>query len=298
MKNQLSCILSVFCAEAGAKKVYAVEASELAKLAEQVINENSLKSVVEVIKSQVENLDISIIGKVDIIVSEWMGFYLVHEGMLDSIITARDKFLREDGQLFPCVAKLYAAPCQLPTFFEFWDNVHGVTMRCVGEQYRKSKSLKPEILPVNQEDLLAEGKLLVWLDLHSVTHDELDTLAGVDTVITCNKNGKYQGVCIWFTVEFPNGHEFSTSPMNQPTHWKQTVIVLPESNAVEKDEPIAFKLQLKKNSATLKWYKLELDLLDANDVEHELPCYCYLTKCIVARTYISEQTNDTHSDQE
>jgi hypothetical protein len=30
--------------------------------------------------------------QVDIIVSEWMGFYLVHESMLDSVLFARDKY--------------------------------------------------------------------------------------------------------------------------------------------------------------------------------------------------------------
>lgn len=50
--------------------------------------------------------------KVDIIVSEWMGFYLLHEGMLDSVIYARDQFLKPDGCLFPQIAKIYASPCR------------------------------------------------------------------------------------------------------------------------------------------------------------------------------------------
>lgn len=58
-----------------------------------------------------------------------MGFYLVHEGMLDSLIVARDKFLKEDGLMFPCKAKIYAAPCQLPKYNEFWDDVFGVGMK-------------------------------------------------------------------------------------------------------------------------------------------------------------------------
>lgn len=41
-------ILSVFCAKAGAKLVYAVEASNLAKVALSVIEENNLTSIVKV----------------------------------------------------------------------------------------------------------------------------------------------------------------------------------------------------------------------------------------------------------
>lgn len=50
--------------------------------------------------------------KVDVIISEWMGFYLLHEGMLDSVIMARDKFLKEGGLMFPESATIYSAPCR------------------------------------------------------------------------------------------------------------------------------------------------------------------------------------------
>lgn len=47
-------ILSAFCAKAGAKLVYAVEASNLAKIALQIIEDNGLTPVVKVM-SVVEN---------------------------------------------------------------------------------------------------------------------------------------------------------------------------------------------------------------------------------------------------
>lgn len=39
--------------------------------------------------------------KVDLIVSEWMGYFLLFEGMLDSVMYARDKHLAEGGFLLP-----------------------------------------------------------------------------------------------------------------------------------------------------------------------------------------------------
>ncbi len=33
----------------------------------------------------------------DIIISEWMGYFLLFEGMLDSVIYARDKYMAADG---------------------------------------------------------------------------------------------------------------------------------------------------------------------------------------------------------
>ncbi|KMQ83631.1 protein arginine n-methyltransferase [Lasius niger] len=71
-------ILSIFCAHVGAKKVYAVEASMLAKTIEQVLIKNNLQDTIEVIHSKVEDIHPYSLEKIDIIVSEWMGFYLMY----------------------------------------------------------------------------------------------------------------------------------------------------------------------------------------------------------------------------
>jgi len=44
-------ILSVFCAQAGASKVYAVEASRTAEVARQLIDENHFSEIIEVCKN-------------------------------------------------------------------------------------------------------------------------------------------------------------------------------------------------------------------------------------------------------
>lgn len=49
-------ILSVFCAQADAKKVYAVEASNLANLAREIVKENGFENVIEVSIVQIKFL--------------------------------------------------------------------------------------------------------------------------------------------------------------------------------------------------------------------------------------------------
>ena len=163
--------------------------------------------------------------------------------------------------------------------------------RCIGEEYRETKSMKPEILVIDEKDLLSEGKLLTWMDLKCADVQELNHLGGEEYVSVCNKDGRYQGICIWFAVEFPDGSELSTSPSDEVTHWKQTAIVLPAGIEVGEGEPIAFKLDLKRNSCKPRQYNMEVVLLDALETEHEVPCHCYMTKCIVMRTYMEEQTD-------
>ncbi|XP_011502659.1 PREDICTED: protein arginine N-methyltransferase 6, partial [Ceratosolen solmsi marchali] len=282
-------ILSIFSAQAGAKKIYAIEASNLANLISQVAEENNVKDKIEIIKKPVEDINSNDIQKVDIIVSEWMGFYLVHEGMLNSVIIARDKFLKPNGLMFPSIAKIYAAPCQLPSYNDFWDDICGVSMKCIAQNYRQTKSLKPEILYVPKKDILVEDKLLIWLDLNNTTLEELNSLGGEQTVLVCSKNGKYQGFCIWFDVEFPDGSLLSTSSKVEPTHWKQTVIVLPHSIHLNKKDPVAFTLNINKSSSNPRWYNIIFTMLDATEVPHDIPCDCYMSRCIITKTYMENQ---------
>lgn len=121
-------ILSMFAAKAGAKLVVAVDMSgvieQAMQIAEQVlfstfliydnnidnvyIRENGLKDKIVFVRGKMEEVKLPV-DKVDIIISEWMGYFLLYESMLDSVIYARNKYLKEDGvclnflSIFNCV---------------------------------------------------------------------------------------------------------------------------------------------------------------------------------------------------
>lgn len=52
------------------------------------------KDIITIINGKVEEIDLPV-EKVDIIISEWMGYCLLFESMLDTVIYARDKWLVE-----------------------------------------------------------------------------------------------------------------------------------------------------------------------------------------------------------
>lgn len=54
------------------------------------MQQNGLSEQVVVIQGLMEEVELP--EKVDVIVSEWMGFYLVHESMLGSVLYARDRY--------------------------------------------------------------------------------------------------------------------------------------------------------------------------------------------------------------
>ena len=105
-------VLSIFAARAGAKQVFGVDNSNIAIQAKQIILDNGLDKVVTIIQGEVEEVELPV-KTVDIIVSEWMGFSLFTEGMLDSVIFARDKWLGSGGLIFPDIFKLYICGIQV-----------------------------------------------------------------------------------------------------------------------------------------------------------------------------------------
>ena len=81
-------ILSIFAAQAGAEKVYAVERTPVAQAAREIIESNGLSDRITVIQGEMESLELP--EKVDVIVSEWLGGYGVDENLLPIVIQARD----------------------------------------------------------------------------------------------------------------------------------------------------------------------------------------------------------------
>ena len=76
--------------------------------ARRLVAQNNLQDVVVVLEGYMEKLEIP--EKVDIIVSEWMGYFLLREAMLDSVLYARDTYLKPGGAMYPSHAQIIMAP--------------------------------------------------------------------------------------------------------------------------------------------------------------------------------------------
>ena len=90
-------ILSFFAAHAGARKVYAVESTDMAENARTLVEANNLSDRIEVIQEKLEDLELP--EKVDVIVSEPMGILLIHERIMEIYALARKRWLKERTQL-------------------------------------------------------------------------------------------------------------------------------------------------------------------------------------------------------
>ncbi|KAM4635372.1 histone-arginine methyltransferase CARM1 isoform 2-T2 [Polymixia lowei] len=226
-------ILSFFAAQAGARKVYAVEASTMAQHAEVLVNSNRLGERVVVIPGKVE--EVSLPEQVDIIISEPMGYMLFNERMLESYLHAK-KFLKPNGKMFPTIGDVHLAPftdeqlyMEQFTKANFWyqPSFHGVDLSAlrgaaVDEYFRQpivdtfdirilmAKSVKYTVnfLEAKEEDLYRIEIPFKFHMMHS---------------------GLVHGLAFWFDVAFMGSVMtvwLSTAPTEPLTHWYQVRCLL------------------------------------------------------------------------
>ncbi len=103
-------ILSMFAAQAGARLVIGVDMSSIVEHAKTIVKANGLADKVVLLRGKMEEVTLPFppgIDKVDIIISEWMGYFLYYESMLDTVLFARDRYLAKGGLIFPDKATMY-----------------------------------------------------------------------------------------------------------------------------------------------------------------------------------------------
>lgn len=266
-------ILSLFAAKTGASRVIAIEASEkMASVATQIAKENGLwrctegnnqyTGVMEVVQGMVEEIDKSIQIKphsVDVLLSEWMGYCLLYETMLSSVLFARDKWLKPGGAILPDTASIYAAGFgKGGTSLPFWEEVYGFNMSCVGKELVQDAAKFPIVDVVDEKDLVTDAVLLQTFDLATMKPDEVDFTASIElepksiclannsTELTSKTTWCY-GVVLWFDTGFTprfckeTPSVLSTSPYTPKTHWSQTIFTFLEPIAMAPGKPYVDK---------------------------------------------------------
>ncbi|ESQ54287.1 hypothetical protein EUTSA_v100269450mg, partial [Eutrema salsugineum] len=161
-------ILSLFCAKAGAAHVYAVECSQMADMAKEIVKANGFSDVITVLKGKIEEIELPT-PKVDVIISEWMGYFLLFENMLDSVLYARDKWLVDGGIVLPDKASLFLTAIEDSEYkedkIEFWNSVYGFDMSCI----KKKAMMEPLVDTVDQNQIVTDSRLLKTMDISKMS---------------------------------------------------------------------------------------------------------------------------------
>jgi type I protein arginine methyltransferase len=274
-------VLSLFAARGGAGAVVGVEgAAPMAALAARIASVNGfgggVDGPVRIVHARVEDLvaggplplpscasppppsspSSSPQKVVDVLVSEWMGYALFFECMLDSVIAARDAWLKPGGAIFPDMATVFVAGVSpAAADLGFWSSVHGLDLSPAADAVREERRGVGAVLPVAAHHVVTAPATVLALDLLTARPGDAEFSApfcveavvppppregeeddeGVHTdagggdpssVVTVG------GLALWFDVGFtpracPDSPQvLSTSPTSPQTHWHQALLDL------------------------------------------------------------------------
>lgn len=245
-------ILSMFCAKAGASKVLAVDQSAIIGKARENVFNNGLSSVIICLKGTIEDVTLPI-DRVDIIVSEWMGYCLLYEAMLPSVLYARDKYLKPDGLLIPSLATLWIAPIEDPQYISdyvsYWRDVYGFDMKAMQESIYNEVCI--QTMPA--ASVCGDAFPFKILDLRYARKEDLVFTTGWTSRLNRHVD-QIDGFLIWFDIFFATSWNeelpehitpeawrnrkqgnaaFTTGPYGTETHWRHGLIL-----AAPPDSPI------------------------------------------------------------
>lgn len=260
-------IMCMFAADAGASKVFGVECADIAHSARKIVRENNFQETIQILQGRIEDIELPV-DHVDIIVSEWMGYFLLYESMVDSVLFARDKWLVEGGLLFPDKARIHICGIEDSKYrkekLDFWDDVYGYKMRTIKEMV----FVEPLVDVVPPDQVMSTSQVIFEMDLYTVQVDDLDFEA--DFEIQWNRKDFCHGLTAWFDVQYSKCHApigMTTAPFAEYTHWKQTVFYIDEPVRAEPGEKLAGHMRVCKNENNKRDLNIELSMTTSYNLQ-------------------------------
>lgn len=187
------------------------------------------------------------VQNVDIIVSEWMGYCLLYEAMLDSVIWARNKYLKQNGLMIPSHCILRIGPLTDAEYIEdhihHWKNVYGFDMISMHKDIYNDVMVRE----VQDFSVPADSSPFLRLNLKDISAEELTFEHKSFAFKLTADIEALDGFVIWFDTFFmtiPDGQvpsdlkaedckreggesiAFTTGPHGKRTHWQQGVLLI------------------------------------------------------------------------
>ncbi len=264
-------ILSVFAAQAGARRVYAVERTSVAVLAQEIAAANGVGQIVEVIHGDV--VEIELPERVDVIVSEWLGGFGIDEGMLVPVVVARDRWLKPGGLMIPALVTAWVGLVHDRYLHEtlafLRGNAYGLTFDDLVEKTINEIVYSGSFRHLAADDLRSEGARLWTTDAALIPLEQAQAPHLAEVLLPVRHGGTANALALWFSAELVPGVSLSIGPGDPPTHWGMTTA--PLRSDVELRPGMAVKVRVRTVPARPSgtWTSWSIARPDAGWEEHD-----------------------------
>lgn len=220
-------LLAVAAARSGASKVFAIEASGIARAAEQVFEANGVADRITLLQGW--SSQVSVPEPADVLVTETIGHHPLAEGVLGVVLDARARLLKPGARIVPSRIRLSATPVQIPQEelsrraisergLEEWGEWYETDLTPL-VPFAKANQLffaRPELFRSWRR--LGPPSALATLELSSIETFGIDS----EVVLTSEEEGELNGIVLEFELDL--SPTITLSPLaggpGSPSHWR------------------------------------------------------------------------------
>jgi hypothetical protein len=178
--------------------------------------------------------------KVNVVVSELIGHIAFEEGMVESLLDAKERFLVPDGAVIPSRVELEVALVEEDEVYaecvDCWEPVEGIDYSIMRKEAIRSRY----VTGLSDRNLLSESETFFVVDLAKST---VPTLRGKRS-FSVYRAGKINGIALWFDAVLAPGVELSSGPLAR-NHWRQCFAPIEEPIAVRAGDVVSVEIQMK-----------------------------------------------------
>lgn len=217
-----------------------------------------------------------------------MGYLLLRESMLDSVIRARNKWMKPGGSMFPSHATMYFSAISFEDdretkindfqhsmqewnkFSSEMKNFYNIDVSALDAPFKKEQadyyiysSLWTEL---RIEHVIGQPVIIKKMDLNTCTLADAEKVNDVPFDITVPFPVTVSGYAGWFTVDFNGSVEnpaekrviLSTGPEMGYTHWGQQVFYLKDAVDCSTDTKLTGMVSMIRQDKNKRLYSLNL----------------------------------------
>lgn len=150
-----------------------------------------------------------------------MGYFLLYESMLDSVLWARDRYMVKGGKMLPDRCSLFVAALEDGDYKgqkrDFWNDVYGVNMSCLAPTVLR----EPLVDVVPHEAIMSNSCRIMTMDLTKISANDVEFSS--EYSLRCQYSDRVHALVGYWDCEFSDLKRpvtLSTSPFKKSTHWK------------------------------------------------------------------------------
>lgn len=198
---------AVLACKFGAGKAIAIDPSDSVELIGPIAEANGCGDRVTVIKQLSTNYIPT--RRADVIVADLRGMLPLFEGLVPTLIDARERMLAPGGTMIPMRDVLNVALVESPESYrpcaEPWSrNLYQIDLS-VGSRFAVNH---PEKVALEKAQLLTDAHQLAVLDYTEITSPDMAGAFNLEV----GRNGTAHGLLVWFDAELAPGVRFSNAP--------------------------------------------------------------------------------------